>query len=92
MKIVVDVGPMSIPYTVQYAGRTVIKSLVDRAEDVAPLERGDRVLGWSFSHTEKGWHHAIGYCINEGAIQVLEAKSEAHKDPDHSVGVAIVRV
>ena len=91
LKIVVDVGAMSIPYTVQYAGRTIIKSLVDRAEDVTPLETGDRVLGWAFAHALKGWHHTIGYSVDEGQVQVLESKSEANKDPDHSVGVAIVR-
>jgi hypothetical protein len=92
LKIVVDVGPMAIPYTVQYAGRTIIKSLVDRAENVAPLEDGDRVLGWAFAHAVKGWHHDIGFSVNGGAAQLLESKSEANKDPDHSVGVAIVRV
>ena len=92
LKIVVDVGPMAIPYTVQYAGRTVIKSLVDRAEDVVPLEKGDRVLGWAFAHVVKGWHHDIGFSINDGPVQLLESRSEANKDPDHTVGVAIVRV
>jgi hypothetical protein len=92
LKIVVDVGPMAIPYTVQYAGRTVIKSLVDRAEDVVPLEKGDRVLGWAFAHVVKGWHHDIGFSIDDGPVQLLESKSEANKDPDHTVGVAIVRV
>jgi hypothetical protein len=88
----VDVGPMTIPYTVAYAGRTLIKSLVDRVAPVVPLEAGDRVLGWAFAHTEKGWQHAIGYSVNSGPVQLLERKSEANKDPDHSVGAAIVRV
>ena len=88
----VDVGPMSIPYTVAYAGRTVIKSLVDRAEQVTPLHAGDRVLGWAFAHTEKGWHHTIAYSIDAGPVEILERKSEAKKNPDHSVGAAIVRV
>jgi hypothetical protein len=92
LKIIADVGPMAIPYTVQYAGRTIIKSLVDRAENVVPLEQGDRVLGWAFAHAVKGWHHDIGFSINDGPVQLLEAKSEANKDADHSVGVAIVRV
>lgn len=92
LTIIVDVGPMAIPYTVQYAGRTIIKSLVDRAEDVVPLEKGDRVLGWAFAHAVKGWHHDIGFSINGGPAKLLESKSEANKDPDHSVGVAIVRV
>jgi hypothetical protein len=92
LRVVVDVGPMAIPYTVQYAGRTVIKSLVDRAEEVVPLEAGDRALGWAFAHAVKEWHHAIGVQVDEGPIQVLEARSEANRDSDHSVGVAIVRV
>jgi hypothetical protein len=92
LTIVVDVGPMSIPYTVAYAGTNVIKSLVDRAEQVNPLLPGDHRLLWAFSHTEKGWHHAIGFSINGGPVQLLESKSEANKDPDHSLGAAIVRV
>lgn len=91
LTIIVDVGEMTIPYTVQYAGRTIIKSLVDRAVEVQPLESGMRVLGWAFAHTQKGWHHTIGFSINGGALQVLEKKSEANKDVDHSVGAAIVQ-
>jgi hypothetical protein len=91
LTIVVDVGPMTIPYTVAYAGHNVIKSLVDRAENVAPLLAGDRLLVWAFSHTEKEWHHAIGCSIDGGAVQLLERKSEAKKDPDHSLGAAIVK-
>jgi hypothetical protein len=91
LRVVVDVGPMAIPYAVAYAGRTVIKSLVDRSELVLPLESGDRVLSWSFAHVVKGWEHTIGVSVNDGAMQLLEKRSEANKDPDHSVGVAIVR-
>lgn len=91
LTVVVDVGPMAIPYAVAYAGRTIIKSLVDRAEQVMPLESGDRVLAWSFANIVKGWQHAIGFSIDDGAVQLLERKSEADKDPDHSVGFAIVR-
>jgi hypothetical protein len=83
---------MTIPYTVSYAGRTVIKSLVDRADAVAPLVAGDQLLAWAFSHTEKGWEHAIGFAIDEGQVKLLERKSEANKDQDHSLGAAIVRV
>jgi hypothetical protein len=82
---------MTIPYTVQYAGRTIIKSLVDGAVNAQPLESGQRVLGWAFAHTQKGWHHTIGFSINGGDPQVLESKSEANKDLDHSVGAAIVQ-
>jgi hypothetical protein len=92
LRIVVDIGPMAVPYTVQYAGRTIIKSLVDRAEDVVPLEQGDRVLGWAFAHAVKGWHHDLGFSINDGPVRLLESKSETNKNSDHSVGVAIVRV
>ena len=91
LKVVVDVGPMSIPYAIHYAGRTVFTALVDRAVDVMPLEAGDRVLGWSFSHTEKDWLHTIGVIVNSGPVQLLESKSEAKKDADHSVGFVIVR-
>lgn len=91
LKIVVDVGPMTIPYTVAYAGHNVIKSLVDRAEEVAPLLPGDRLLVWAFSHTEKDWEHAIGFSVSGGAVQLLERKSEANKDSDHSLGAAIVK-
>jgi hypothetical protein len=76
---------------VQYAGHTIIKSLVDRAEDI-PLQTGDRVLGWSFAHAVKGWHHTIAVSIDDDATQVLESRSEANRDPDHSVGFVIVRV
>ena len=90
LDVEVDVGPMVIPYTVAYAGRTVIKSLVDRAEPV-PLKSGDFLLTWAFAHAAKGWTHRIGYSINGGPVQVLEEKSEAKKDPDHSIGLALVQ-
>lgn len=90
LEVVVDVGPMVIPYTVAYAGRTVIKSLVDRAE-IVPVESGDFVFAWAFAHAAKGWSHGIGYSLNRGPVKILEARSEANKDPDHSVGFAIVR-
>ena len=31
-----------------------------------PLESGDRVLGWSFAHVVKDWHHTIAYQIDDG--------------------------
>lgn len=90
LRVVVDVGEMTIPYTVAYNRHTLIKSLVDRAE-MAPLAPGAHILGWAFAHTTKGWHHAIGVSVNGGPVQILESKSEAAKDADHSVGVALVR-
>jgi len=33
----------------------------------------------------------FGFSINGGALRVLEKKSEANKDVDHSVGAAIVQ-
>jgi hypothetical protein len=88
--VIVDVGPMVVPYTVSYAGQTLVKSLVDRAAAV-PLKPGDQVLGWAFAHAVKDWHHTIGVSINNGKPIVLEAKSEANKDQDHSVTFAIVK-
>ena len=88
--VIVDVGPMRQHYTVSYRGRTLIKSLVDRAEEV-PLQPGDEVLAWSFTHILKGWHHTIGVSVNNGVPIVLESKSEADKDQDASVGFAIVK-
>jgi hypothetical protein len=87
---IVDVGPMSAPYTVSYRGRTLIKGLVDRAE-VVDLQPGEQVLGWAFVHTLKNWHHTIGVSVNNGVPIILESKSEANKDQDHSVGFAIVK-
>ena len=91
LRVVVEVGPMAIPYAVAYAARTIIKSLVDRSELVEPIQDGDRMMTWSFAHVLKDWHHSIGYSINDGPVKLLERKSEANKDADHSVGVAIVR-
>jgi hypothetical protein len=90
LTVLVDVGPMAVPYTISYVGRTLIKGLVDRAEDVS-LQPGDQVLGWAFAHTLKDWHHTVAISLNGGAPQVLEARSEANKDQDHSVNFAIVR-
>jgi hypothetical protein len=89
-KVIIDVGPMSVPYTVAYTGKTLIKSLVDRAEFI-PLVDGDQLLGWAFAHLVKGWHHTIAVSINDGAPVVLESMSEANKDQDHSVNFAVIR-
>ena len=90
LEVVVVVGPMVIPYTVAYDGRTVIKSLVDRAEPVA-VKKGSFLLAWSFAHAVKEWSHSIGFSIDGGAVEILEARSESKKDPDHSVGFALVQ-
>jgi hypothetical protein len=90
LEVVVEVGPMVVPYTVAYASRTIIKSLVNRAE-VLTISTGDFVLGWAFAHTTKGWSHTIGYSLNGGPVKILESKSEAKKDPDHSVAFALIR-
>ena len=90
LEVIVDVGPMVSPYTVAYDGRTVIKSLVDRSEPVV-VKPGDSVLAWAFAHAVKEWSHSIGYSLGGGQIKILEERSEAKKDPDHSVGFALVR-
>lgn len=90
LTVIVDVGPMSVPYTVSYRGRTLIKSLVDRAENVA-LNPGEEILGWSFTHTLKDWHHTIGVSVNNGTPTILADKAEANKDQDTSVGFAIIK-
>jgi hypothetical protein len=89
LEVLVDVGPMTVPYTVAFDGSTLIKALVDRMAAVPPTQ-GSRLLAWAFAHTEKEWSHSIGYRINGGAVKVLESRSEKDKDNDHSVGVAIV--
>jgi hypothetical protein len=88
--VIVDVGPMTVPYTVSYAGRTVLKALVDRAVSI-PLLPGDQVLGWSFTHLAKAWHHTIGVSVNSGTPTVLESNSEDGKDSDVSVNFATVK-
>jgi hypothetical protein len=90
LSVIVDVGPMAIPYTVAYDGRTIIKALVDRSEPVA-VKPGDFILAWAFAHTVKEWSHSIGYSLDGGPLRILEQRSEANKDPDHSVGFALVR-
>jgi hypothetical protein len=90
LHVIVDVGPMTVPYIVRYGITTVIKSLVDRAEAVA-LVPGDQKLAWTFIHQEKNWTHTIGVSINNGAPIILESKSEANKDPDVSADFVVIR-
>ena len=89
-EVIVDVGPMRVPYTISYDGKTVIKALVDRAEPLS-LAPGDRILGWAFAHMLKGWEHTVGISVNGATPITLESLSEANKDQDHSVNFVIVR-
>jgi hypothetical protein len=89
LMIIVDVGPMSVPYTVSYNGRTVFKGLVDAAEGV-PLVTGRQVLGWAFVHAVPGWHHTIAYSVDDEDPVVLESKSALKNDEGQSVGFAFV--
>jgi hypothetical protein len=86
----VDVNDMVIPYTVAIDGGVLIKSLVDRREP-ASLSAGVHRMGWAFAHAAKGWMHKLTITVG-GKATVLETKSEANKDRDHSVGVAFLVV
>lgn len=86
----VDVNDMVAPYTVAIDGRVLIKALVDRREE-AELSAGIHRLGWAFAHAAKGWKHKLTITVGSKAT-VLESKSEADKDRDHSVGVAFLVV
>lgn len=90
LEVIVDVGPMTVPYTISYRGETIIKSLVDHAESLS-LVPGDHILGWAFAHMGTGWLHTVGVSINGAAPITLESMSEANKDEDHSVNFAVVR-
>jgi hypothetical protein len=91
LHVIIDVGPMAVPYVVRYGITTVVKSLVDRAASV-PLAPGDQKLTWTFIHQAKGWKHAIGVSINNGAPIRLEARSEENKDSDVSADFVVIRV
>jgi len=86
----VDVNEMVIPYTVSVDGGVLIKSLVDRREPVV-LGTGTHRIGWAFSHAAKDWMHKLTLKVGATAT-VLETRSEAKKDQDHSVGVAFLVV
>ena len=85
LEIITEVGPMAVPYTVAYDGKTVIQSLVSRRESI-PIAPGTHVLTWTFSHALKGWRHTISYSVDGGEPRVLDSKSEASQNPDHAVG------
>lgn len=87
----VDVNEMTIPYTVAINTHVVIKSLVDRREDLPELDVDTHRLSWGFAHATKGWKHKITVTIG-GTTTVLEERSETNKDPDHSIGVAFLVV
>ena len=89
LDVLVDVGPMTIDYTVSYAGEHLFSSLVDSTHPV-PLVSGKRFLAWHFEHTQKNWTHAIGVSVNKGAVQILESRSETNKDSDSSIGFAVI--
>jgi hypothetical protein len=91
VQIDVDVNGMTIPYTVVVDGDVLIKSLVDRRESSKPLATGTHSVTWAFAHTEKGWKHKISLTHSKGT-EFLEDRSEANKDPDHSVGITFVVV
>jgi hypothetical protein len=87
----VDVNAMVVPYTIALDGDVVIKSTVDRRAVIGPLPQGTHTLGWGFAHGLKGWAHSLTVTV-DGTTTVLEKKSEANKDQDHSVGMAFLRV
>lgn len=87
----VDVNDMAIPYTIALDTAVVIKSLVDRREDLRSLTKGTHRLSWAFAHAVKDWKHTLKLNVN-GVSEVLEDKSEAKKHTDHSVGVAFLVV
>jgi hypothetical protein len=91
VEVDVDVNDMVIPYTIAYDGRVLIKSLVDQRERVEPLTPGTHRLQWGFAHAVKEWMHKVSVLI-DGVETVLEKKSEAAKDADHSIGVAFLVV
>jgi hypothetical protein len=87
----VDVNAMVVPYTIALDGSVVIKSTVDRRAVVGPLSPGQHTLGWGFAHAIKGWAHTVSVTV-DGTTTLLEKRSEASKDQDHSVGMAFLTV
>jgi hypothetical protein len=91
VQVDVDVNEMVIPYTISIDGHVLIKSLVDRREDIPDMTPGTHRLAWGFMHNVKDWSHTITLRINDTAQQ-LEKRSEAEKHSDHSIGVAFLIV
>ena len=92
LEILIDVGAMTVPYSVAYADRTILKGLVDQVVEVRSLEPGRKTLAWVFMHVPKGsgWSHTVAYAIDGGTPVVLESMSEANNDPDTRIGIAFV--
>ena len=91
VSVEVDVNDMAIPYTIALNTRVVITSLVDRRETLPDLAAGTHRLSWGFAHIVKEWMHKVTLTVGT-AKTVLEERSEAKKDPDHSIGVAFLIV
>lgn len=85
----VDVGPMTIPYSVAFDGKIVMFGFTDTKETVT-LRAGVHTLSWTFQHTAKGWKHKLGAKVGKKASVTLDEKSEAKKDNPASVGLAFV--
>ena len=85
----VDVSDMAIPYTIAIDRHVLIKSVVDRRANLPPMSPGTYRLSWSFAHVVKDWMHKVSVTV-DGDTTILEERSEAHKDSDHSIGVAFL--
>ena len=87
----VDVSDLAIPYTIAFERLVLIKSVVNRRADLPPMSPGTYRLSWSFAHVVKDWMHRVSVTV-DGVTTVLEERSEADKDADHSIGVAFLVV
>ena len=85
----VDVSDMAIPYTIAIDRQVLIKSVVDRRANLPPMSPGTYRLSWSFAHVVKDWMHKVSVTV-DGDTTILEERSEAGKDSDHSIGVAFL--
>ena len=85
----VDVSDMAIPYTITIDRHVLIKSVVDRRANLPPMSPGTYRLSWSFAHVVKDWMHKVSVTV-DGDTTILEERSEAGKDADHSIGVAFL--
>ena len=85
----VDVSDMAIPYTITIDRHVLIKSVVDRRATLPPMTPGTYRLSWSFAHVVKDWMHKVSVTV-DGDTTILEERSEAGKDSDHSIGVAFL--